>query len=96
MHNTNLSTEKELANQKYASLLAAYKVRNTQTRTVYPFCYDKNAPFTRAAFKKWLRHIRFELSMVTDYLLALELADCLDDEIAMEGLGLEALEILSK
>jgi hypothetical protein len=64
--------------------------------TFYPLCYDKNSGFTIEKFSKWLRAIKYELSMTTLYLDALQLADLVDDEIEMEGLKIEALEILKQ
>jgi hypothetical protein len=66
------------------------------THTVYPPSYNKDTTYTRAKLRLWLQGIRFELKLTSLYLEALELADCLDDEIAMEGLKIEALEILRK
>lgn len=63
-------------------------------RPVYPSGYEPNRPFRHMEFNRWLREIRFELKMTSAYLEGLELADCLDDEIAMEVLKIQALEIL--
>jgi hypothetical protein len=62
--------------------------------TVYPFCYDKNGKFTTKVHARWLRTIRYELARTQMYLNALDFDESLHDEIAMEGLKLEALEII--
>jgi hypothetical protein len=95
MLNQTFATEKLKARDAYQALIANHKLTHPNGRegkeplksgnTVYP-----------SGFQKWIRHIRHELAYITAYLSALELTDSYDEAVAMEGLGLQVLEILNK